>query len=182
MFIGPGLRFSSPRSLHHTPLIRIGQRHSGRAPRHESFWLCLASGCSPVGERRVTHSLRDTGLVHGFRGKDIACSNSMIEAVNKTLKYRHLFPFPMPDAKGLERCIAKAIDDYNCRPHSCLKTLTPNEVHGGKVFDTKAHQALLEEARLKRMEINRRSCPPCAPLKLESPEWSIQKEESHENQ
>jgi len=104
----------------------------------------------------------------------------MIEAVNKTLKYRHLFPFPMPLSKDLEPKLQQEIPQYNSRPHSKLKTLTPDEVHSGVIFDPKKHRDILNQARVIRMEINRKACPPCLPLILEEPENQKKEDKSSE--
>jgi hypothetical protein len=56
------------------------------------------------------------------------------------------------------------IEEYNDRPHTKLKGLTPNEVYSGYEFDEEMYQLLFADAREKRMEINRNSCPLCQPV------------------
>jgi putative transposase len=48
---------------------------------------------------------------------DIVFSNSMIEAVNKILKYRYIFRTPIPNLDHLNETIAAAIGDYNVGGH-----------------------------------------------------------------
>jgi hypothetical protein len=42
-----------------------------------------------------------------------------------------------------------------------LKGLTPNEVYARFEFDEEMYRLLLADAKQKRMEINRNSCPQC---------------------
>ena len=52
---------------------------------------------------------------------DIDKSNSMIEALNKTLKYHYIFPKKPRDLKHLKRTLRFFIHDYNTiRPHGAL--------------------------------------------------------------
>ena len=58
---------------------------------------------------------------------EISFSNSMVEAVNKKLKYEY---WPEPhnyDIDSFTRLTEKAVVDYNNRPHGELKGLTPFE-------------------------------------------------------
>jgi putative transposase len=65
-------------------------------------------------------------------GRDIHFSNSMVEAVNKLVKYRHLFLHDIPDIHALVTHLSEFIPIYNeVRPHISLKGLTPFEVLNG---------------------------------------------------
>lgn len=44
---------------------------------------------------------------------DILQSNSMVEAANKLLKYRYLFPKPIIDTTELTQTIQQALESYN---------------------------------------------------------------------
>jgi putative transposase len=109
-------------------------------------------------------ALAGTGLELKIAGKDVEFSNSMVEAVNKSLKYRHIFPRELPKARHLWEHIQRYIEEYNDRPHTKLTGLTPNEVYSGYEFDEELYRLLLADAREKRMAINRNSCPPCRPV------------------
>jgi len=53
--------------------------------------------------------------------KDILFSNSMVEAANKLLKYRYLFPGNIEDGTQLKIALEKSINDFNeIRPHGKL--------------------------------------------------------------
>jgi putative transposase len=55
---------------------------------------------------------------------DIVQSNSMVEAANKILKYRYLFPKPIIDTSELTKTLAQAVENYNSmRTASCLTDL-----------------------------------------------------------
>jgi putative transposase len=67
--------------------------------------------------------------------KDIIFSNSMIESVNKTLKYRYLFTRDIPDFETTVNYLKDVIPDYNNRPHSKLHGLTPFEAFNNRRLD-----------------------------------------------
>lgn len=66
--------------------------------------------------------------------RDIHFSNSMVEAVNKIVKYRSLFLQDIPDIDALQKHMEEFVPVYNSiRPHVSLKGLTPSEVLSGMV-------------------------------------------------
>jgi len=72
--------------------------------------------------------------------QDIIFSNSMVEAVNKIVKYRSLFLESIPDIHALQKHLEKFIPAYNdVRPHCSLKGLTPSEVLAGMRPDNIDH-------------------------------------------
>ena len=84
--------------------------------------------------------------------KDIVFSNSMVEAVNKQMKYAYLFTRDFPDFKHvLEFLKAYATDDYNNKPHYALYGLTPYEVYNGKRPDKYMFRDKIREARKQRL-------------------------------
>lgn len=95
--------------------------------------------------------------------KDIDKSNSMIEALNKTLKYHYIFPKNPRDLKHLKRTLKYFINDYNKRrPHGALNGLTPDEAWQGKQPPTDLRTSLLKQARLNRVAINQENrCEKC---------------------
>jgi len=72
--------------------------------------------------------------------KDIIFSNSMVESVNKIIKYRSLFLHNIPDINSLKKHLEEFIPVYNnIRPHVSLNGLTPNEVLTGFNPDNSEH-------------------------------------------
>ena len=59
--------------------------------------------------------------------KDIIFSNSIVEAVNKIMKYHYIFKRSFANYEELSNNLGSFVDDYNSRPHSVLK-LSPNDV------------------------------------------------------
>jgi hypothetical protein len=126
--------------------------------------MLITDGGSEFNNILMRTALAGTGLELKIVGKDVEFSNSMIEAVNKSLKYRHIFPRELPKASRLKEYILRYIEEYNSRPHTKLKGLAPNEVYAGYELDEQMYRLLLADAREKRMEVNRNSCPPCQPV------------------
>jgi putative transposase len=83
-------------------------------------------------------------LQHIVAQRDIAFSNSMIEAAHKNLKYRFLYHKTIADFNSLCNYLPQAIEDYNNRPHHVLYGLTPLETLHGKTIDKKSlHQQVI---------------------------------------
>ena len=88
--------------------------------------------------------------------KDINFSNSMIERVNMTLKYRYLFPKEIRDLKHLKRTFRYFLNDYNYKkPHGQLNGLTPDEAWKGIQIDKKHQYNVLKQARARRIVFNK---------------------------
>lgn len=66
---------------------------------------------------------------------DVRFSNSMIEAVNKRMKYEFLLPNlqKMQSLEDVHACLKAGIKDFNNRPHAVHHGLTPVEVMGGEI-------------------------------------------------
>ncbi len=86
----------------------------------------------------------------------------MIEAVNKTLKYRYLFRKPIADLGRLQEVMKESVADYNSRPKQCLNGLSSDDAHVGIVFDKHAYRERLRVARENRLRVNRGEPHPCA--------------------
>lgn len=68
--------------------------------------------------------------------RDISFSNSMIEAANKSLKYRYLFPKQIENLAQLQKILKSAVEEYNwVKPHASLHGYTPAELYHGRVAD-----------------------------------------------
>jgi len=87
--------------------------------------------------------------------KDIIQSNSMVEAVNKHIKYYYLFKRDLKDLNDTIRYLSNSVDDYNDKPHGKLYGLTPNEVLNGNYPAKDNYQNDIAEARKKRLLQNR---------------------------
>jgi putative transposase len=82
--------------------------------------------------------------------QDIHFSNSMVEAVNKIVKYRSLFLSDVSDIHALQKHLGKFVPVYNdIRPHCSLKELTPSEVLDGMHPDNK------EQLKSVNLRVNR---------------------------
>jgi Integrase core domain. len=137
---------------------------SGAVP--ESFDL-IVDGGPENNNSRVSAFLNNTPIRKLVAKVDVAFSNSMIEAVNKILKYQYLFRKSIPDLAHIVEFVRKAIEDYNSRPHYFLRGVTPNDAYTGKVFNREEYRKGIESARAKRIAENRKSCAPCVPFNLE---------------
>ena len=78
-------------------------------------------GGSENNNSHVSAFIKQTTINKIVARVDVTFSNSMIEAVNKILKYQYLFRKPIADQEHLQDAIRSAIDDYNNRPHYALK-------------------------------------------------------------
>ena len=95
--------------------------------------------------------------------KDIHFSNSMIEAVNKRMKYDFLFRHQLLDFEHTQRYLETAVEQYNNRPHSALFGFTPSEVFHGKIPDKAFFKPQMNLAKaLRKAENQALSCDNCA--------------------
>ena len=95
--------------------------------------------------------------------KDIIFSNSMIEAVNKRMKYDFLFRTELLDIEHTQRFLETAVEQYNHRPHSALFGLTPHEVFHGRAPDKALFRPKIAEVKMLRKAENKAlSCDSCA--------------------
>jgi len=95
--------------------------------------------------------------------KDIRFSNSMVEAVNKILKYRWLFTHDVPNLDSLINHLNYFIPIYNdVRPHVSLKGLTPSEAFDGISLDKHDLKQKMQNFRILNLNENRNSaCTVC---------------------
>ena len=87
--------------------------------------------------------------------KDIIQSNSMVEAVNKHIKYYYLFKNELKDFEDSVTYLLSSVPDYNNKPHGRLYGLTPNEVLNGNIPVKDNYQLDMIKARKNRLEQNR---------------------------
>ena len=95
--------------------------------------------------------------------RDIVFSNSIVEAVNKIVKYRHLYLHDIPDFESLKKHLHSFIPIYNNkRPHCSLNGLTPLEAYNGKILDKNKMKLQFEQAKRNRIIYNQKAnCPIC---------------------
>jgi putative transposase len=93
---------------------------------------------------------------------DVHYSNSMIEAMNKLLKYRYLFIQNIPDGEALRKHLEHFIPIYNTiRPHISLKGKTPHEVYFVEPFNEADPLSSDILSRFTPVVQNRVSCTVC---------------------
>jgi len=85
---------------------------------------------------------------------DIVFSNSMVEAVNKRVKYDFLFTARLLDIGQTKQYLAYAVEGYNSKPHSALHGLTPAEAFNGALPDRGMFKPAIQQAAQKRKLIN----------------------------
>jgi hypothetical protein len=85
---------------------------------------------------------------------DIVFSNSMIEAVNKRMKYDFLFTTNLLNIEQTDQYLSYAVEQYNNKPHSSLYGLTPTEAFNGALPDKDMFKPAIRQAALKRKMIN----------------------------
>ena len=109
--------------------------------------------------------LSEVPVKHIIAQKDVRFSNSMVESLNKTVKYQSLYLADLPDIDAVRRHLEKFIPIYNdVRPHCAHGYLTPTEVHAGALPVPRRFAQQFTEARRRRIEANRSiTCPPCEP-------------------
>lgn len=97
----------------------------------------------------------DWELKHDIALRDIDQSNSMQEAVYRTLKYRYLFQMENPNYEALVENFKKFLNDYQFkRPHYALNIYTPEEVYNGADIHY-SRTSILKEGAIERLTYNR---------------------------
>jgi len=86
---------------------------------------------------------------------DIVQSNSMVEAANKIIKYRYLFPKPLIDTTELTKTLELAVENYNNMACGVLHGLTPNEVLKAAIPDKHFFKTKIRQAKQDRISTNR---------------------------
>jgi hypothetical protein len=95
---------------------------------------------------------------------DIRFSNSMVEAVNKRMKYDFLFTQKLLNKEETEKYLTWALQEYHNKPHSALFGLTPQEAFNGMMPDKDMFKQAIEQAAKKRKVVNlNANCLNCYP-------------------
>ena len=87
--------------------------------------------------------------------KDVIFLNSMIEDVNKRIKYDFLFPAELQNFEQTKKQLKKAVAGYNDKPYHPLLGLTPNEVFNGKLPDKAMFKNEIIKAKRQRIIENK---------------------------
>lgn len=124
----------------------------------------IVDGGTENNNKSVEAFIENKPLKKSIAGKDILKSNSMVEAINKVLKYNYLFPRNIKNKTQLINVMKNVvIPDYNDkRPHGSLHGLTPLEAYGKRKVNFKKIREKMQEAYVQRIEFNRtHSCLGC---------------------
>jgi putative transposase len=124
----------------------------------------IVDGGTENNNKSVEAFIENKPLKKSIAGKDILKSNSMVEAINKVLKYNYLFPRNIQNKTQLIKVMKNVvIPDYNDkRPHGSLHGLTPLEAYGKRKVNFKKIREKMKEAYVQRIEFNRtHSCLGC---------------------
>ena len=91
---------------------------------------------------------------HLIAQKDILQSNSMVESVNKHMKYYYLFRKDLAGLEATNQSLTISVEDYNNKPHGKLHGFTPQEVLEGTAPIPKTFQQAIINARKERIAQN----------------------------
>ena len=114
-----------------------------------------------TGNPRIFDHLRILAQV------DVSFSNSMIEAVWRSLRHQWLYLHSLDSFAAVERLVGFYVSEHNSTmPHSAFAGQTPDEIYFGHDADVEKNLvAARHQARNARMATNRRaSCGVCRPL------------------
>jgi hypothetical protein len=121
-------------SLEYSSEIALNVLRDALRKYNITFNTQLITDGGPENKGEVSHFLSGNDfLTRRVAQKDIMQSNSMVEAVNKHLKYYYLFKKDLKDFNETFLYLEKSIEDYNHKPHGKLLGLTPFEVLSGRI-------------------------------------------------
>ena len=125
--------------------------------------LMVDDGSENKGDVNTAIATQEIKLNKLIAQKDIIFSNSMVESVNKQMKYGFLFRHELLDFDHVQRFLETAVETYNNRPHSALFGLTPYEVFHGQVPDKNRFKEQEKQAQIRRIAENKAlACTNCA--------------------
>ncbi len=122
--------------------------------KNEEEHILLITDGGPENSLKEYLRTIDVSVVHQRAMIDVQCSNSLIEAHNKVIKYNYLYRMSVSDGNHLKKLIPWIVDDFNSRPHVSLEGLTPNEKYGNLTLDQSSLRSLKATASQKRKEHN----------------------------
>lgn len=118
----------------------------------------LITDGGPENQGEVTSYIDDTSFIEQLIAqKDIIQSNSMVEAVNKHVKYHYIFKKELQDFDETKALLTSTIPDYNNKPHGQLYGLTPNEVLQGDIPTKNNYRQDIIQSRKNRITQNQQA-------------------------
>ena len=131
--------------------------------------LICDGGSENKGGVDVFVNQNDNNLNKLIAQTDIIFSNSMVEAVNKRIKYDFLFTEKLYDIEQVNKYLNFAVDQYNNKPHSALYGLTPIEACKGQIPDKTMFKPAMLHAAKARKDINlNQNCLNCVDIEPQS--------------
>jgi putative transposase len=118
----------------------------------ETLWLVTDGGAE---NKPIEQTFAEQPLLHLVAQKDISFSNSMIEYLNRTLKYRYLYRKQINTIGDLRTEVQLAITDYNNRPAHALNGLTPLEALSNQQPNLQIRTQMIQEAAKQRIQYNK---------------------------
>ena len=116
--------------------------------------LVTDGGSENKGPVNVFVERKDVNINKLVAQKDIIFSNSMVEAVNKRMKYDFLFTTKLLDIEQTRQFLSSAVEQYHNKPHSALYGLTPKEALNCQLPDKDMFKQAIRQAALKRKSVN----------------------------
>ena len=121
------------------------------------------------GSENVNHNIRELiekskiPISHLVAQKDVIFSNSMIEALNKTIKHQFLYPKTIQNKNQLISALEDSVEIYNnIRPQLNLKGNTPEETFIGIPMDINQYKTKDQAFRDERLAKNKKNrCNNC---------------------
>ena len=130
--------------------------NAGIEPNQKEITELIVDGGSENNNKKVETLLEKYPVDKLVAMKDILKSNSMVESLNKIIKYDYLYPRNIHDQEELVKVMENVVvPDYNDkRPHGSLFGLTPGEAYGRKTVNFKKIREKMIEAHHKRVAYN----------------------------
>jgi transposase InsO family protein len=140
-------------------LLLAAGRHMGFAGRPLLF---ADSGIENINSA-VDDTLLSACLERILAQIDVTYSNSMIEALWRSLKHQWLYLNSLDSIERLRSLVKFLVDEHNTQtPHSAFAGQTPDEMYFGTAVNMPAQLAARSEARAERLAANRAmTCSGC---------------------
>jgi putative transposase len=126
----------------------------------------LTDGGSENVNKTVSNFINSPSISieHIIAQRDVAFSNSMIEATNKVIKHQFLFPKTIASRDELKPILYEAVNSYNSmRPQMSLAGNTPDEAFNGLSTDFSKYSSNFKEQKTVRRKLNKKnSCKKCS--------------------